>query len=232
MKFIERPSPNFDSRGDIMPSILVLHYTGMQTGAAAIDWLANPASKVSAHYVVEEDGRIFHMVDENSRAWHAGVSAWRGKTALNAHSIGIEIVNPGHEWGYRPFPKIQMLAAKNLCRDILTRHKIEPRDIIAHSDIAPLRKSDPGELFDWTYLAQHNVGLMPPAPHEIPTPSIRTFQEQLNAFGYDLPITGEYDVLTAATITAFQRHYYQTDISGGADGLSFSVLTQLLSIIK
>jgi N-acetylmuramoyl-L-alanine amidase len=230
MKFIERPSPNFDSRGDMAPSLLVLHYTGMQTGEEAIEWLANPQSKVSAHYVVEEDGRIFHMVDESNRAWHAGVSSWRDKTTLNMHSIGIEIVNPGHEWGYRPFPEIQMVAVKDLCLDILSRHFIAPRDVVGHSDIAPLRKNDPGELFDWTYLAAHGIGLMPPTPRAPVELSMREIQENLAKFGYALPLTGEYDALTAATIKAFQQHFYPTNISGVADGLTLSVLTQLLEL--
>jgi len=161
----ERPSPNHDSRGEApdIPRVdmLVLHYTGMQSGEAAIERLCDPAARVSAHYVVEEDGAIWRLVPEERRAWHAGVSCWEGQPALNAASIGIEIVNPGHEWGYRAFPEAQMAAVEALGADILSRRPIPPWRIVGHSDIAPDRKSDPGELFDWPRLAQAGIGLWP-----------------------------------------------------------------------
>ena len=161
----ERPSPNHGSRGeppDMRPiSMLVLHYTGMQSAAAALDRLCGPAAKVSAHYVVEEDGALWRLVPEARRAFHAGISCWEGEHDLNYVSIGVEIVNPGHEWGYRPFPQPQMAAVEALCRDILARHRIPPHRIVGHSDIAPDRKSDPGELFDWPRLARAGIGLWP-----------------------------------------------------------------------
>jgi N-acetylmuramoyl-L-alanine amidase len=142
--------------------MLVLHYTGMKSGPAAVEWLANPASKVSAHYVVEEDGQIIHMVREEQRAQHAGISYWRGVTDCNSASIGIEIVNPGHEWGYRPFPEEQMAALVPLVAEIVRTYSIPPRNVVGHSDVAPSRKEDPGELFDWERLAK--VGLAIPRP--------------------------------------------------------------------
>ncbi|MBV9586220.1 MAG: N-acetylmuramoyl-L-alanine amidase [Alphaproteobacteria bacterium] len=161
----ERPSPNHGSRGE-PPHIraidmLVLHYTGMKSAAEAIERLCDPEAKVSAHYVVDEDGAIWRLVPEELRAFHAGVSCWQGEQNLNHCSIGIEIVNPGHEWGYRLFPEPQMAAVEALCRDILARRRIPPYRIVGHSDIAPDRKSDPGELFDWPRLARAGIGLWP-----------------------------------------------------------------------
>ena len=165
----ERPSPNHGSRGEppnMRPvNMLVLHYTGMPSAAAALDRLCDPAAQVSAHYVVEEDGTLWRLVPEARRAFHAGVSCWHGAGDLNVVSIGVEIVNPGHEWGYRPFPEPQMAAVEALCRDILSRRRIPPYRVVGHSDIAPDRKADPGELFDWPRLARAGIGLWPaPAP--------------------------------------------------------------------
>jgi N-acetylmuramoyl-L-alanine amidase len=143
--------------------MLVLHYTGMQSGAAALDRLCDPEARVSAHYVVEEDGTLWRLVPEARRAFHAGVSCWQSGQDLNYVSIGVEIVNPGHEWGYRPFPEPQMVAVEALCRDILSRHRIPPDRVVGHSDIAPDRKVDPGELFDWPRLARAGIGLWPSA---------------------------------------------------------------------
>src|SRR5258708_23952620 len=159
-------SPNHGSRGeppDIRPiNMLVVHYTGMQSARAALDRLRDPEARVSAHYVVEEDGALWRLVDEARRAFHAGVSCWQGEHNLNYVSIGVEIVNPGHEWGYQPFPEPQMAAVELLCRDIGSRHRIPPDRVVWHSDIAPDRKSDPGELFDWPRLARAGIGLWPP----------------------------------------------------------------------
>jgi len=164
----ERLSPNHGSRGEA-PNIraidmLVLHYTGMQSAAEAIDRLCDPEAKVSSHYVVEEEGTVWRLVPEEQRAFHAGVSCWQGELNLNHCSIGIEIVNPGHEWGYCPFPEPQMVAVEELCRDILSRWRIPSDRIVGHSDIAPDRKSDPGELFDWARLGRAGIGLWPEPP--------------------------------------------------------------------
>ena len=158
----EAPSPNHDER-PCPVDMLVMHYTGMQSGAAAIERLRDPVARVSSHYVVEEDGTIWRLVPEERRAWHAGISHWRGHDVLNGRSIGIEIVNPGHEWGYRPFPALQMAAVCELALGLLSRHVIPARNVVAHSDIAPDRKQDPGELFDWQGLATNGVGLWPAA---------------------------------------------------------------------
>jgi N-acetylmuramoyl-L-alanine amidase len=164
----ERQSPNHGSRGEppnVRPiNMLVLHYTGMQTAAAALDRLCDPAAQVSSHYLVEEDGAVWRLVPEERRAFHAGVSCWLGERDLNHVSIGVEIVNPGHEWGYREFPEAQMRAVEALCRDIIARRRIPPYRVVGHSDIAPDRKSDPGERFDWPRLARAGIGLWPP-PH-------------------------------------------------------------------
>jgi len=162
----ERPSPNYGSRGEppnLRPiNMLVLHYTGMQSAEAALDRLCDPEAKVSSHYLVEEDGTVWRLVPEMQRAFHAGVSCWQGERDLNHVSVGVEIVNPGHEWGYRPFPEAQIRAVELLCRDIASRHRIPPYRVVGHSDIAPDRKSDPGELFDWPRLARAGIGLWPP----------------------------------------------------------------------
>jgi N-acetylmuramoyl-L-alanine amidase len=143
-------SPNFgDRRGCEKPSMIILHYTGMPSAKEALGRLCDPAAEVSAHYVVDEDGTLYQLVDEDKRAWHAGVSAWGDITDINSHSIGIEIVNPGHEWGYRPFPPEQIAVVKDLCRDLMQRYSIAPENVLGHSDVAPGRKQDPGELFPW-----------------------------------------------------------------------------------
>lgn len=149
-------SPNFNERiGYAAPNMIVLHYTGMKTAKDALERLCDPAAEVSAHYVIDEDGTLYQLVDEEKRAWHAGVSKWDGETDINSASIGIELVNPGHEFGYRAFPAAQMEALAKLCKDIMTRHDIQT--VLGHSDIAPERKQDPGELFDWQWLADAGV---------------------------------------------------------------------------
>ncbi len=214
----ERLSPNCDKRADgATIDMLVLHYTGMRTGAEALARMSDPEAQVSAHYMVEEDGEIFHLVPEDLRAWHAGKSYWRGREALNQYSIGIEIVNPGHEWGYRPFPEAQMQAVIALCQGICQRHSIMPGNVVAHSDIAPERKEDPGELFDWGRLAKAGVGLYPQGERpkldvplllmDMDDDEVGELQKRLAAFGYHAPVTGLYDDALAKTVLAFKRHY-------------------------
>ncbi|MFC4291956.1 N-acetylmuramoyl-L-alanine amidase [Sphingorhabdus arenilitoris] len=215
------PSPNFGER-TLPVSILVLHYTGMQSGPAAIDWLANPASGVSAHYVVDEDGQVIHMVREEQRAHHAGKSNWRGITDVNSASIGIEIVNPGHEWGYRPFPSEQMEAVARLSSEILQTYSIEPRNVVGHSDIAPARKEDPGELFDWELLAKLGIAVPRPKKSLIdPGWSDASFLLALSRYGYDIT-DGR------AAVVAFQRRFRPEDIGGMIDGECRAILWKLL----
>ncbi|HNS88394.1 MAG TPA: N-acetylmuramoyl-L-alanine amidase, partial [Parvularculaceae bacterium] len=158
VKIVEKPSPNFDERGRAI-DMIILHYTGMRTGKEALDRLCDPEAKVSAHYLVEEDGTIFALVPEEKRAWHAGVGAWKGEADLNARSIGVEIVNPGHEFGYRKFPKRQIDMVVALVKEIAGRHEIDPRLVLGHSDVAPQRKEDPGELFPWGKLAAEGLAV-------------------------------------------------------------------------
>lgn len=211
----ERPSPNHDCR-DMPPRIdmLVLHYTGMTSAEAAIERLCDPAARVSSHYVVEENGAIWRLVPEIRRAFHAGRSCWGGETGLNAVSLGIEIVNPGHEWGYRPFPEPQMTAVVGLCRDLILRHAIPPHRIVGHSDIAPDRKTDPGERFDWPRLAGAGIGLWPPANPSEPERAIDSPRAlaDLAAIGYCLAAQSP-----APALAAFQRRFRQTRCDGRLD---------------
>lgn len=227
---IDRPSPNHDARPDGVPiDMLVLHYTGMRTGAEALERLCDPAAKVSSHYLVEEDGRIFALVAEARRAWHAGLSWWRGIAGLNDRSIGIEIVNPGHDWGYRDFPAAQIDALMTLCRAILARHPIPPRNVVAHSDIAPARKRDPGELFPWARLAAAGIGLWPgEAPAAVDEvrsiapgedgDGVRALRATLRRIGYQLAPVAPADAALATVLTAFQRHWAPHRTDGVADG--------------
>src|SRR3984893_17674135 len=164
LQAIERFSPNHGPRPEpARIDMLVIHYTGMTTAEAALDRLCDPDARVSAHYVVEENGVIWRLVPENRRAFHAGVSCWEGESDLNDVSLGIEIANPGHEWGSRPFPEAQMASVEHLCRDLIARYSIPPHRVVGHSDIAPERKNDPGELLDWARLARAGIGIWPPA---------------------------------------------------------------------
>lgn len=237
MDVIPAPSPNFDAR-TAPPSLLVLHYTGMQSGEEAIARLRDPEAKVSAHYVVEEDGRIFSLVAEERRAWHSGVSYWRGRRNVNGDSIGIEIVNPGHEWGYRAFPEVQVAAVIQLVGDIRTRWEIEDRDIVGHADVAPGRKEDPGELFPWKRLAEAGHGLwaeVPPAPgapvgEGEEGAAVFALQAGFTRLGYDLPPSGKFDADTGAVVRAFQRHWRQDKVDGIADGETRARLIALLRL--
>ena len=219
------PSPNHDERpADTPVDILILHYTGMRSAAEAVDRLRDPAAQVSSHYVVDEDGAILRLVPEDRRAWHAGVSHWRGHAALNGRSIGIEIVNPGHEWGYRNFPALQMAAVADLCLSILSRHPIPPRNVVGHSDVAPDRKEDPGERFDWAGLAENGIGLWPDnVPDLGPTGAIRDARHlrpvraALAAIGYRVAPEGPLDPALSAVLRAFQRHWRPEAITGQAD---------------
>jgi N-acetylmuramoyl-L-alanine amidase len=232
------PSPNLGERKDgRRPDILLLHYTGMRDAASAIQWLCNPLSQVSCHYVVLEDGRIFQLVPESARAWHAGVSAWQGETDVNSSSIGIEVVNRGHDFDYPDFPGVQVEAVTALCRDILSRHAIRPDHVLAHSDVAPRRKADPGEKFPWGRLHAGGVGhWVEPAPlsagrrfgpGEEGQP-VRALQAMLAMYGYELELTGVYDEQTEAVVRAFQRHFRPTLVDGVADASTLATLHALI----
>lgn len=210
---VDKPSPNHDDRKGVTPTLLILHYTGMESAEAALTRLTDPAAKVSAHYTVDEDGTIYRHVDEDRRAWHAGHSFWRGETDINAHSIGVEIVNPGHEFGYREFPAAQMAAVTALCRDIMARHDIVDEDVLAHSDIAPARKEDPGELFPWPLLAKHGIGIYPDVSDEDAVKAAAiNIERALHDYGYDPRVK------LRDKIVAFQRHYVPEAFAGSGAG--------------
>jgi N-acetylmuramoyl-L-alanine amidase len=219
MELRDRPSPNFDARPDAgLVDMLILHYTGMRTAKEALDRLCDPDAKVSAHYLIEEDGAVWHLVEESLRAWHAGLSCWRDCRDVNGASIGVELVNPGHEFGYRAFPEAQMQALEELARGILARHPIPPRAVLGHSDVAPQRKQDPGELFDWPRLARAGIGLWPDFSADAPLPTTtEALQSQLRSIGYDCPLSGALDAPTQAVVTAFQRHFRPACCDGVAD---------------
>lgn len=237
VRIVSRPSPNFNARvGDGVPDILLVHYTGMQTGEAAMARLTDPAARVSAHYTVEEDGTVYAHVAEEMRAWHAGVSSWRGHTDINSRSIGIEIVNPGHEFGYRPFPDVQIDAVIELSKGILSRHRIPARNVIGHSDVAPARKEDPGELFPWARLAREGVGLWPETGSISGSglspgssgEAVSGLQRDLARFGYGIDVSGLFDEATRLVVVAFQRHFRPRLLDGVADGEARAVLAALI----
>jgi N-acetylmuramoyl-L-alanine amidase len=215
LRIRERASPNHGRRRE-PPRIdmLVLHYTGMTSAEAAIERLCDPAARVSAHYVVEENGNLWRLVPETRRAFHAGRSCWEGESDLNAVSIGIEIVNPGHDWGYRPFPEAQMASVERLCRELVARHPIPAHRVVGHSDIAPDRKTDPGELFDWPRLARAGIGLWPAATPPDPgfVMSRAGSVADLAAIGYCVKEGSEVPALTA-----FQRRFRPSCCDGRLD---------------
>jgi len=217
---VERPSPNHNARPvGCLIDMLLLHYTGMPSAEAALERLCDGAAEVSAHYMIDEDGTLYALVDEGRRAWHAGLSCWAGQRDINGCSIGVELVNPGHEFGYRAFPEAQMATLLNLCQEILARHPIPAHRVLGHSDVAPTRKEDPGELFDWAALSASGIGLWPTAKNDHGPVS-------LEAFGYDVTGMGE-----AACATAFQRHWRSARINGVMDAECLSLLAGLLDQI-
>lgn len=230
------PSPNHGERRCAI-DMLVLHYTGMETAEAAIELLRTPAAEVSCHYVVLEDGAVVQMVPEARRAWHAGASRWEGREDTNSRSIGIEVVNRGHGRDYPDFPQVQINAVAALCADIIARHPIRADRVLAHSDIAPLRKDDPGEKFPWEFLFHAGVGHF---VHEAPKGGGRFFmlgdtgqpvaalQAMLALYGYGIEVTGQYDEATRAVVTAFQRHFRRSQVDGVADGSTILTLRNLI----
>jgi N-acetylmuramoyl-L-alanine amidase len=237
VRIAEAPSPNHDERPAGVPiDMVVLHYTGMTSAEAAIARLRDPAARVSSHYIVEEHGRVWRLVPEERRAWHAGLSFWRGNVALNDRSIGIEIVNPGHEHGYRDFPLMQMAAVCDLCLSLFSRHEIAARNVVGHSDIAPDRKEDPGERFDWEGLALEGVGLFPSGVPDLGTggavrdaASLRDVRAALADIGYRVAPAGPLDPALATVLRAFQRHWRPEAITGQADA---GTLARLLAVAR
>lgn len=236
MKIEALPSPNFNDRKHPI-DMLVLHYTGMESGQAALDRMRDEAAGVSAHYMLWEDGRVVQLVGEDKRAWHAGVSKWQGDEDLNSRSIGIEIVNGGHDWPLAggvlpPYPEVQIEALFELCHGILERWDIPASRIVGHSDIAPMRKQDPGEHFPWERLARSGIGLWPApdsersaiAPDVI---DIGRMQKMLARIGYDVPQSGAFDDQTKAVLLAFQQRWMQDAVTGGADAVTFQRIAQL-----
>ena len=218
---VEIPSPNHDRRRPDAPiDILLLHYTGMASAAAALERLCDEQARVSSHYLIDEEGIIYRLVPEANRAFHAGLSFWNGERDINSRSIGIELVNPGHEFGYRPFPEAQMQALIGLAQELVERYPIPPERVLGHSDVAPTRKQDPGELFDWELLAQNGIGLwpMPFTKH-----SGQDAGTLLSRFGYE---TGEASI-TTASLVAFQRHFRPARIDGVADEETLRLLDAL-----
>lgn len=246
-----RPAVNVEARkGGAKPSLLILHYTGMPSAAKAINWLACEESRVSCHYVIDEAGIVTQMVPEFQRAWHAGVSSWHGETDINSHSIGIEIQNPGHQHGYPDFPAAQMKAVLKLGKDIARRHRIKPERVLAHSDIAPERKIDPGEKFAWGMLARAGLGLwVRPSPvvandaglgsQDAPKTApkgvaerVRQCQRLLSAYGYGVVETGVLDKQTEMALRAFQLHFRPRRVDGRLDLSTERTLLRLCHALK
>lgn len=233
------PSPNHGKRaGGLKPDMIILHYTGMETAAAALDWLCREESQVSSHYFVHEDGRVDQLVAEDRRAWHAGKSNWKGETDINSRSIGIEIANAGHPGGLPDFPLVQIDAVVELCRNCGERWSIAPERVLAHSDIAPIRKVDPGEKFPWERLHAGGVGhWVPPAPigggrffqRGDQGQPVEAVQTMLSLYGYGIEVTGVFCEKTEGAVAAFQRHFRPMQVDGIADISTLDTLHRLLS---
>ena len=241
---IERPSPNHDARPPATaPDMLILHYTGMVSGEVALARLCDGEARVSAHYVIDEDGAIYRLVAEDRRAWHAGVSCWCGDHDINGRSIGVEVVNPGHEFGYRLFPEVQMAAVVALCRDIVARHPILPRHVLGHADVAWARRHDPGELFDWAALAAAGIGLWPDTPvvtgemglvlrRGDSGAAVDDIRCALAGFGYDVAERGVFDEALELVVIAFQRHFRQRLVDGAVDPETAQRIFQVLERLQ
>jgi N-acetylmuramoyl-L-alanine amidase len=237
---LHRPSPNHGERRVGPIDILLLHYTGMPSCEGAMAWLCTPESQVSCHYVVTEDGTILQLVDESRRAWHAGVGSWAGETDLNSRSIGIEICNAGHDFGAPPYPEVQIEATLDLCRGILARHPIPPWRVLAHSDVAPSRKRDPGEWFPWARFAAAGVGhwVEPVEPSGGAAlregdcgPAVLSLQTALAAYGYGVDAAASFDAATRDVVVAFQRHFRPQRVDGVADRSTIATLDRLLDAL-
>jgi N-acetylmuramoyl-L-alanine amidase len=233
------PSPNQTARaGHGRPDMIVLHYTGMARAEDALERLCSREAKVSSHYLVYEDGRIYQLVPEAVRASHAGVSSWEGEIDINSRAIGIEIVNPGHDGGYPDFPAVQIDAVIALCRDILARRPMRADRVVAHSDVAPSRKQDPGEKFPWPRLHAAGIGhWVEPVPvgedrglaEGDHGPSVTDLQKLLTDYGYGVATNGRFDQAMRDVVTAFQRHFRPARVDGVADRSTVETLRRLLA---
>ncbi len=238
MRIIDRPSPNHDARpAGRGAELLVLHYTGMRSFEEALDRLCDPRARVSAHYLIGRDGRVVRMVGEDRRAWHAGVAEWQGERDVNGCSIGIELENPGHEFGYCPFPEAQIVALIELAAGIVARHGIRASGIVGHSDVAPARKKDPGELFPWARLAREaGLGLWVETSRATDAHVAASSSNPLDLladFGYGLPQDAhEDDECVRAVVRAFQRHFRPHRIDGRMDGECRAILARLVAARK
>lgn len=237
-----RPAANFEPRRDVVkPNILLLHYTGVETAAKAIEWLTCVESRVSCHYAVDEAGCITQMVAEEMRAWHAGEAIWNGESDINSASVGIEIHNPGHEMGYPDFPEVQLKALEALCSDIIARQGIRPERVLAHSDVAPTRKKDPGEKFPWARLARAGIGhwvepqmvieAEPGMGIGVAGPLVADVQLLLRKYGYGIEATGVVDGKTEFVVTAFQRHFRPARVDGRIDQSTVTTLERLIAAL-
>jgi len=237
----DHPSPNFNERPDgCKPDMVILHYTGMESGESALKRLCDPSAEVSAHYLVEEDGRVFELVPPEKRAWHAGVSHWQGRNNLNHYSIGIEIVNPGHDFGYRDFPMVQTASVLDLIKHLDAAFEIPGHNYIGHSDIAPTRKMDPGEKFPWGLLADEGFGIWSDVDGvdlsriHVAADKVETtlLQQDLKALGYGIEVTGDYDDMTRSCVTAFQRHWRPASVTGDYDVGTKTILCAIVNDIN
>lgn len=227
------PAVNYNDRTGVEgPDILLMHYTGVPTEDFALEILTSGEREVSCHYMVRENGGIVQMVGEDKRAWHAGKSSWQGCSDINSRSIGIEICNPGHGPDYRDFPDVQIEAVIALSKDIMSRHVIPPHHVLAHSDVAPGRKVDPGEKFPWSKLADAGVGQWVrtgPEPIEICTTRL---QQALKSIGYGIDVTGVHDSWTTTVVQSFQMHYRPACCDGVVDAETMSALSALQATIS
>ena len=223
---IERPSPNHGPRAAGPVDILLLHYTGMVDAGQALARMCDAQAAVSAHYMIDEDGAVYRLVDEDRRAWHAGDSFWAGATDINSRAVGLELVNPGHEFGYRRFPDAQMDALIALAGDILARHPIPSWRVLGHSDVAPARKQDPGELFDWPRLAAAGIGLWPAGPVADAATDV-----DAEAVARDLAAIGYRMADGAAAVAAFQRHFRPARFDGRIDAETAGLATAVDALV-
>lgn len=230
MKIAQVPSPNFNHRADgSRIKFVILHYTGMPTAEEALKRMTDPSSEVSSHYMIDEDGSVTQLVAEDMRAWHSGKSFWQGERDINSHSIGIEIVNPGHAFGYRPFPDVQINALQDLLDDIMQRHSIQDAGVLGHSDVAPVRKQDPGELFPWEALAKDGIGVWPNLENMDKSPAVDgEAMTLLQAIGYDLADESELDFV----VTAFQRHFRPSNVDGFIDPETIGVMRAVAALYE